>query len=84
MTMNPEVAIALISSGSSLLVAGTSIVMNNRLLGFNVDELRKDVEKHNELVERTAVIERDVKTAFNKIDENREDIRDVRNIISGK
>ena len=82
--MTPEITIALISSGSSLGVAVISIILNNRLLGYKVDELRKDVEKHNELVERTAVIERDVKTAFNKIDENREDIRDVRNIISGK
>ena len=82
--MNPEVAIALISAGSSLLVAGGSIIMNNRLLGFKVDELRKDVEKHNNLVERVAILERDNKTAFNKIDENRDDIREVRQIISGK
>ena len=82
--MNTEVAIALISAGSSLLVAGGSIIMNNRLLGFKVDELRKDVEKHNNLVERVAILERDNKTAFNKIDENRDDIREVRQIVSGK
>ena len=82
--MNTEVAIALISAGSSLLVACGSILMNNRLLGYKVDELRKDVEKHNNLVERVAILERDNKTAFNKIDENRDDIREVRQIISGK
>ena len=82
--MNPEITIALISSGASLIVAGGSIIMNNRLLGFKVDELRKDVEKHNNLVERVAILERDNKTAFNKIDENRDDIREVRQIISGK
>ena len=82
--MNTEVAIALISAGSSLLVAGGSIIMNNRLLGFKVDELRKDVEKHNNLVERVAILERDNKTAFNKIDENRDDIREVRQLVSGK
>ena len=84
MITNPEVAIALISSGTSLTVAVASIIANNRVLGFKVDELRKDVEKHNQLVERVAVLERDNKTAFNRIDENRDDIRDVRNIISGK
>ena len=84
MITNPEVAIALISSGSSLAVAIASIIANNRVLGFKVDELRKDVEKHNQLVERVAVLERDNKTAFNRIDENRDDIRDVRQIVSGK
>ena len=80
--MNTEVTIALISSFSSMAVAGISILLNNRVLGYKVDELRKDVEKHNQLVERTAVVERDIKTAFNKIDENRQDIKEVRSLIS--
>ena len=82
MVINPEVGIALISSGTSLAVAIASIIANNRVLGFKVDELRKDVEKHNQLVERVAVLERDNKTAFNKIDENREDIKEIRGMIT--
>ena len=82
MVMNPEVAIAIISSGTSITVAVASIVANNKILGFKVDELRKDVEKHNQLVERVAVLERDNKTAFNKIDENREDIKEIRGMIT--
>lgn len=76
--MNQEIMIALISGGSSLLVAGLSVITNNRILGFKIDELEKKVEKHNNLVERTAVIERDLKTAFSKIDENRAEIRELR------
>ena len=82
--MTHEIITSLISSSASIIVAVVSIILNNRLLGYKVDELRKDVEKHNQLVERTAVIERDVKTAFNKIDENREDIKEVRGLIAGK
>ena len=82
--MSQEIATALLSSASSIIVAVISIILNNRLLGYKVDELRKDVEKHNQLVERTAVIERDVKTAFNKIDENREDIKEVRSLVAKK
>ena len=82
MVMNPEVAIAIISSGTSITVAVASIVANNRILGFKVDELRKDVEKHNQLVERVAVLERDNKTAFNKIDENRDDIKEIRGMLT--
>lgn len=75
--MNPEIAIALISGGTSITVAVASIIANNRILGFKVDELRKDVEKHNNLVERVAVLERDNKTAFNRIDEVRADIKAI-------
>ena len=38
-------------------------------LSQQVTDLRADVEKHNNLVEKTAVNTRDIKTAFNKIDE---------------
>ena len=37
-----------------------------------VDDLRNDVEKHNNLVERTAGLERDLNTAFKRIDDLKE------------
>lgn len=72
--MEPQIAVAFITSGASLLVAIVSIIMNNRILGYKVDELKKQVEKHNNLIERTAVVERDLKTAFSRIDDIRDDI----------
>ena len=80
--MRYEIATALITSGSSVFVAVFSIIINNRLIGYKVDELKKQVEKHNNLVEKVAVLERDNKTAFNKIDENRDDIKEIRALIS--
>ena len=82
--MNPEIAIALISSGSSLTVAVISIIINNRLIGYKVEELKKQVEKHNELVKDVAMIQRDLKTAFTRIDENRDDIKEIRNLVAVK
>ena len=72
--MQAQIAVAFITSGASLLVAIVSIIMNNRILGYKVDELKKQVEKHNNLIERTAVVERDLKTAFSRIDDIRDDI----------
>lgn len=72
--MQTQIAVAIITSGASLLVAIISIIMNNRVLGYKVDELKKQVEKHNNLIERTAVVERDLKTAFSRIDDIRDDI----------
>lgn len=74
--MPPEIIVALITSISSMIVALVSIVLNNRVLGYKFDNLQDDfnelkgkVEKHNQLVERVAILERDNKTAFKLIDE---------------
>jgi len=37
-----------------------------------IEDLRRDVEKHNSVVERTAVVENDLHTAFIRIDELKE------------
>ncbi len=46
-----------------------------------LSEVRKDIQrleekqdKHNNLIERTAVLERDMKTAWKRIDENKQEI----------
>lgn len=74
--MPPEIIVALITGISSMIVALVSIVLNNRVLGYKFDslqdefdELKVKVEKHNQLVERVAILERDNKTAFKLIDE---------------
>jgi outer membrane murein-binding lipoprotein Lpp len=38
-----------------------------------VDDLHEDVTKHNHVIERTFKLESDMKTAFHRIDELRED-----------
>lgn len=76
--MKPEIWIAIITSASTLIAAIVSIVVNNSLIGYKVDELKKQVEKHNNLIERMTIVERDLKTAFNRVDELRADIKEVR------
>ena len=68
---------AVISGIIALLVSMTQNSKAVALISYQIEELKKDVEKHNQLVERTAVLERDLKTAFNRIDENRNDIKEV-------
>lgn len=77
--------------GGLVVFAGSYMAMNTRLTRIEtkldenikhtsekIDDLRKDVEKHNNLCERTAGVERDLRTAFKRIDENREDIKNVK------
>ena len=44
----------------------------------DIRELKKSQDKHNNVIERVAVLERDGKTAFNRIDELRSDIKDLK------
>lgn len=46
---------------------------SNKMVNFRLDNLEAKVEKHNNVVERTAVLERDIKTAFRLIDEIKEE-----------
>lgn len=73
-----EIIIAILSLVGAL--AG-SYMANNKtqaLIGYRIDELEKKVEKHNNVIERTIVLERDVKTAFNRIDEIRNDVKELK------
>lgn len=67
--VDPAVITALLSTIPSLAVAIISIVLNNRVIGFKVDELQKKVEKHNGMVERTYKLESDMETVWKRYDD---------------
>ncbi len=47
----------------------TLIADSQKLYETRIDDLRRDVEKHNSVVERTFKLESDMTTAFKRIDE---------------
>ncbi len=78
--MNPSIITALISGlcvaiptiVSVIVTSNTRDAVNEERIKFlseKIDELTVKVMKHNNLVERVAVVERDVKTAFNRLDD---------------
>lgn len=71
---------------SAILAAfGCYVALTNRLtkLETMIDNLTKQVEKHNQVVERTFILERDMQTAWRRIDENREEIKQLENAKIG-
>lgn len=75
-----ETLIAPIASGviSAIVAAfGCYVAITNRLTRVEtlIETLNKNVEKHNNMVERMAVVERDLQTAFTRIDENKTEIK---------
>lgn len=60
--MSEAIIIALIGIVPSVLVAIISIVSNNAIIKVKIEELEKQVNKHNQVIERTYTLERDLAT----------------------
>lgn len=76
--MSAEITVAIITSASSLIVAIISIITNNRILGYKVDELKKQVEKHNQVVEKVALLQQDNATQWKRLDELQKDVEKLK------
>ena len=66
-TMWATIAAALISAAAAILVSVIQHRKSTALIEYKVDELKKEVEKHNNLVERTFELEKDVEVIRNDI-----------------
>ena len=72
--MTDAIIVALIT-GSFAVVSNIIVaVMNSKLTLYRIEQLEKKVEKHNNLVERVALIEHDEQTQWKRIDELRAEI----------
>ena len=67
--MDNQVMIAALSLAGTLLGSLGGILASSRLTAYRLQQLEKKVDKHNQVIERTAVLERDLKTVFRLIDE---------------
>ena len=48
------------------------------LIEYRIDELTKKVDKHNNVIERITIVERDLKTSFRLIDNMRDEIEEMK------
>lgn len=67
--MSEAITIALIGVIPSVLIAIVSIISNNAIVKVKIEELEKHVNKHNQIVERTYTLERDLATYWSKYDD---------------
>ena len=65
---------ALIAAGGTYAAVSAKLAR----LEQSITDLRRDVEKHNSIIERTYKLEQDTKTAFFRIDELRGDLRELK------
>lgn len=73
--MPSEIIIALLSLLGTAFGSVLGIITANRLTTYRIQQLEEKVNKHNNLIERMAIVERDTKSAHRRIDEIMEEIK---------
>lgn len=77
----PTILSAVITAVVSAVSVYVSLNSRIAVIETKIDTLSKRVEKHNNMVERTYILERDVKTIFNQLKEIKSDIEKLEQII---
>jgi hypothetical protein len=67
--MSDAVLVALITGGMAIISNIMVAMAQNSKAIYRIEQLEKKMDKHNNLIERVAVIERDEKTQWKQIDE---------------
>ena len=76
--MSSEIIVALLSLAGTALGSIFGIISANRLTVYRIQQLEEKVNKHNNLVERMAIVERDVKSAHHRLDEIHSEMEDLK------
>ena len=67
--MSQEIIIAVLSLLGTLIGTFAGILTSTNLIKYRIEQLEKKVEKHNNVVERMALAENDIKNIFHQLDD---------------
>lgn len=74
--ISPEIIVGILSLVGTLCGTFAGIITSTKLTAYRIEQLEKKVEKHNSVVERTALLERDLKAVWHNIDELKNDVKE--------
>ena len=76
--MSAEIMVAVLSLIGTLVGSLAGILTANKLTMYRLEQLEKQVAKHNSVVERVALMEQDDRTQWKRIDELRDDLEAIK------
>ena len=76
--MTSEVLVAVLSLLGTAFGSIAGIMAANKLTNYRIAELEKKVDKHNTIIERFALLEQDNKTQWNRIDDLRSSMDEIK------
>ena len=72
-----EIITAFIAFAGTLVGTLGGILAANRLTSYRIEQLEKKVERHNNVIERTGVIEEQIKVINHRIEDAEKDIKEI-------
>lgn len=69
MRVEPSIVVAVCSLVGTMVGSLAGIMTANKLTTYRLEQLEDKVKKHNNLVERMAIVEQSTKSAHHRIDE---------------
>ena len=73
--MSPTIIVALVSLAGTIIGTFGGIMAANKLTTYRIEQLEKKVDKHNNLIARMAVAERELKNHRYEIEEIKEELK---------
>lgn len=67
--MQSEILVAIFSLAGTLIGTLGGIIASNKLVEYRLKQLEKKVEKHNNVVERMAIAENNIKVVNHRIED---------------
>lgn len=80
--MTDTIIVALMSLAGTLFGSIAGIMAANKLSNYRIEVLERKVERHNNLIERVALLEHDEETQWKRIDEVRDILEQMREEIN--
>ena len=75
--MDGALIAGLVSACASVIGTFGGILVSSKLTNYRLQQLEERVNKHNNLIERMYKVEDSAKSAHHRLDELREEMRDV-------
>ena len=76
--MIKDILMVIIPLAGTVIGSIAGIMTSTRLTNYRIDQLEKKVDKHNDVVERVALIEQQEDTQWKRIDELKKDVEDIK------
>ena len=81
--MDPTFLIAIISFIAPCVGTIGCIITTNKLTNYKIEQLQRKVDAHNNLITRTYELEKNMGIVFQKIEEIKSDIQDIKKDVKG-
>ena len=67
--MSNEIAVALISASAAAVSSFLGIMVSSSKTQYRIEQLEQKINKHNDVITRTFVLEEKIKVANNRLDD---------------